>query len=532
MSIKLIFFRRIYNFTKNFFNNFRRVVLIDEETQKFIRYNKKIWSKWNYNHSTKSEVLVDLYGVAETLISYSYFVNILAKKYQAVIKSFGKNEILPNWYLHKIYKSFNVNKHIKTTLNKNQQIRSHRLYQKIIPQLKTKKNILNLKVLGIWAGIDIYESYLDRFRQPTINLADPKLWETVKEGISLVIFWQDYFKKHNIAGVVVSHDCYLHLDIIVKVAYKNHVPVYLPNIRGITYAIKPFSVYKYLPNLRKMFKKLTKKKQIEGISWAKRQLERRFKGEVGVDMDYAINSAFQQRKIFKPVLRNNDKIKVLICSHCFYDSPYGLGKMLFLDFYEWLHYLGKISNKTDYDWYLKVHPDPLPGTLGVVKGILLHYPKITLLPYATSHHQLAKEGINFVLTVHGSIGHEYPALGVQVINAGYNPHIAYNFNWHPKSLKEYQSLLLNLNKLKKTIDINDLYEFYYMHHNHVIADDLILKSYRKSLEDLTIRERIGPKIYSYFLNQLTEIKHQEIIKNMQRFIESRKHHYFSKGPED
>jgi len=202
-----------------------------------------------------------------------------------------------------------------------------------------------------------------------------------------------------------------------------------------------------------------------------------------------------------------------------------------VDFYEWLCYLGKISEKTDYDWYLKIHPDPWPGTLETIQGILAEFPRITLIPHETSHHQLVKEGIDFVLTAYGSVGHELPALGVQVINAGYNPHVAYDFNWHPKSLEEYEYYLLNLDKLHKEINLEELYEFYYMHHYYVLADDLILKSYRQSLMDLTTEQRIGSAVYGYFLDQLTDVKHQIIINNMQKFIDSGKPHYFSRGPE-
>ena len=68
-----------------------------------------------------------------------------------------------------------------------------------------------------------------------------------------------------------------------------------------------------------------------------------------------------------------------------------------------------------------MHPDPLPGTEVIIREILEEFPRITFIPPETSHHQLVKEGIDFVLTAYGTVGHEYPALGVQVINAGYNP---------------------------------------------------------------------------------------------------------------
>jgi hypothetical protein len=274
---------------------------------------------------------------------------------------------------------------------------------------------------------------------------------------------------------------------------------------------------------------LTAEEQAEAVQLATRQLERRLHGEVGVDMPYATKSAFGAPRA-RRVLTPSDRIKVLICTHCFFDNPHAYGGMLFVDFVEWLQYLGRISQRTDYDWYLKTHPDPLPGTLETIHGILADFPNITVLPEETSHHQLAAEGLDFALTVYGSIGHEYPALGVQVINAGYNPHVAYGFNWHPRSIAEYEHYLLNLKTLRKDIDPREMAEFYYMHHYYRFDDDLMFDSYRQMELDLRPEDRIGPVVYSYFLERFTARKHRAIIDTTEAFIDSGMTHHFSHGP--
>ena len=62
--------------------------VIDKDTRRFIKHNKKVWQEWRFGQNSPV-ILVDLYEVAETIISWSYFVNILAKKYQAKIMSFA-----------------------------------------------------------------------------------------------------------------------------------------------------------------------------------------------------------------------------------------------------------------------------------------------------------------------------------------------------------------------------------------------------------------------------------------------------------
>lgn len=507
------------------------LLLIDKQTERFIKHNTKVWTGWKIKNC-KSEILVDFYSIPQTLIAYSYFLNVLAKKQNACIKTFHATNPYDNPVLSKVYNSFNLCGCIIPTLNKEQKVRKSEICQEIKQSIRTKRDVFDIRAMGVWMGIDIYESYLRSFSKPTVYLDDPKLLNIIDKAVELLIFWTDYIEKNKVTAIVVSHDCYIDLDIICKIAYLKQIPVYLPNIRGMFLSNSPHSIYSSrFYNYRKMFSSLPLEEQAKGIELAKKQLQRRFQGEVGVDMPYSTKSAFKQSVDDKPVLRKNDKIKVLICTHCFYDNPHGYGGMLFIDFYEWLQYLGKISDRTNYDWYLKMHPDPMPGTEEIIKEIIAEYPGITFLSPDTSFLKLAKKGLNFALTVYGSVGHELPALGVQVINAGYNPHIAYDFNWHPGSLEEYEYFLLNLDKLHKNINMQELYEFYYMHHYYVLADNLILKSFRQSLEDLDLEQQNGSETYEYFLDQLTEAKHKEIIKNMQKFIDSGKLNYFSRGPE-
>ena len=120
------------------------------------------------------------------------------------------------------------------------------------------------------------------------------------------------------------------------------------------------------------------------------------------------------------------------------------------------------------------------------------------------------------------MGHEYPFLGVQVINAGNNPHMGYDFCWHPETLEEYERLLLKLGSLRRKINFDDIYEFYFIYHKISIIEDWIFTSYSKMINDLTEQERYGPDIFLYFQKQLTPQRHQEIISRFTSYIESGK----------
>ena len=164
---------------------------------------------------------------------------------------------------------------------------------------------------------------------------------------------------------------------------------------------------------------------------------------------------------------------------------------------------------------------PIPISKKVIQKIVDEHSLFQLVPPETSFHQLAEEGVEYVLTCYGSVGHECPLLGMKVINAGNNPHIGYDFNWNPKTVEEYETLLMNLDSLEKNMNPNDIYEFYHMHHNKKgVIDDWIYPSYYKMLTDLTEKERNGSAILPYFLDSLSTEKHQKIISRMSNFIDS------------
>jgi hypothetical protein len=525
-SLIKFFFRKIIGLMETF--------QMDNHSKQFIKHNRKVWKDWK-NKKPESLILHYCHSISQNLISSSYFVQVLAKKNNSeIVGFFSSKAIFPKdrffKTLIKIYRSFNTNRFLYVSLSNEQEDRTKKLFETIIVNIKNKKDVFDISIMGVPIGIAIYESYLQKFNRPTVYLDDPKLFALINEGIGTAIFWNDFFENNNVSALVISHDCNIPEDIPARIAYKKGIPVYLPDSIRLRYADRPHTYSAHFNRYREIFKNFSDEEKQRAMSLAKNQIEKRLKGEVGVDMIYSTESAFKRTGREDPVLRKNNKIKILIATHCFYDNPHGYGGNLFLDFHEWLHFLGRISEITDYDWYIKTHPNSLPGTEEIIENILDHYPKITVISSKTSHHQLAEEGLNFVLTVYGTVGHEYPFLGVQVINAGHNPHVAFNFNWHPKSLEEYEYLLLNLDKLHKEIDKDELYEFYYMNYYYAFVDDLIYKSQRQLMQEIGALQAGKSLEFSYFLDQLDLVKHKEIIENTQRFIESGKTNYFEIRP--
>ena len=438
---------------------------------KKIVFNLRYFKRKNLS---KNIILFDNFEDIHHLGYRIFLLNALQKKHNAKLFFFGKiRSLLMYIYYFSIHATHVSPPSTKISVKENNQI-----FLNIMKKIKNKKDILNLKLGKIPIGIDLYESYLRDYSMPTMNIKDKNFKSLLKKTIDLKNNWSLFFKKNTVKAVIISHRNYVHTNIICRIAYQNKIPVY--TFSGSAEKITKFTnarldECKYYSNI---FNKLDAQEKIKGINLAKKKLSQRFSGVVGVNMSYSTKSAFTNTKINKSLIEKTKKLNVLICTHCFFDNPHAYGGNLFADFYEWIKFLAKISHKTNYNWYIKPHPDYLPGTIEIIKKLSKNFKSIKLLNPESSFHQLKKEGLDFVLTTYGTVAHELPLLGINVINADkYNPNSSFKYSYTPNSLKNYRNIILNLHKFKSLIKYKkEIYKFYYIHHYFLITKNLFLKN--------------------------------------------------------
>lgn len=502
---------------------------LDVEERKFIRHNHKVWK--NVAKGSRPEVLVEATTVPSTILSFSYLVNILAQVHNAEpklyfpnYKSFKKGIL--DFKTKLIFKSFNVGKPFYISCSSEQKGEADSIFNAKYSQLTSKKEVEDLEVDGVWLGDLIYDSYLRRFNLPTIEIDSQQFKDLLYESIIHYIFWRDYFKTKNVEAVVLTHCVYFHAATVLRVAVRQNVPVYQCNAQSI-YALTPERLRSYVEShyFKKSLQGFTEKEILDGKKLAKEQLKKRFRGEVGVDMPYSTKSAFGEVSKGR-VLKQSQKIKVLIATHCFFDSPHTYGNGLFTDFYEWLNFLGEISEQTDYEWYLKTHADFLPGNIAILEKLIKNFPKFKLIPADTSHHQIIKDGIDFALTVYGTIGFEYAALGKKVINASpSNPHQNYSFNLNPSSVDEYRDMLMRLEDLEFKIDQDEVYEYYFLKFLNS-GNSWIMGDFEEYLAEIGgfTKMKDSRGTYTYFLNKFSDDTHLDVIKIVEHFLKSGEYH--------
>lgn len=526
----------LFNRIQNLLTRILTLLFLDKEIRDFIRHNHNIWGKVDIEHAAEAEVLFEYNTAHSSIISFSYLAYVLKRKFNAriVVYSINNNSrlslaevilrnafeiILPSAE-KKIFTSFGVDSFITIAPSPAHKIRAVQLAGEILPTLQNKRDVENLNIDGVWIGDLIYDTYLRRFSVPTIDITDEKFVYFICESLEIFVFWQGYFETHDVKAVNVTH-CVYNNAMPLRIAVQKNIAAYQTNATHVYRMserdIFAYGDYKYFPEV---FSKLSPQEQVAGKREAQDRIELRFSGVVGVDMSYSTKSAYGE-KLNQAVLRPSDKFKVLVAAHCFFDSPHSYGNNLFPDFYEWFDFLGQMSNETDYDWYIKTHPDFLPGNMAVIGNFLEKYPKFTLIDAKTSHHQLVDEGIGCALTTYGTIGFEYAALGIPVVNASLcNPHIAYNFNLHPQSVEEYGEIIRQLDVLLLKINKEEVYEYYYMKFIHN-TENWLFENYQEMISQLGgYGGQFSPSVYNYFLRQFTTARHLENLSVLSRFVNS------------
>ena len=497
---------------------------------KYLNFNKL---NFNQKRNTDKIILVEFPDLKSFAISSSYFSHALCKIHNAKPYLYFPNflkfknkiklilQFLNPFSCINIFKSF-TNKIIIPQKNL-ELLKNKKKITKYFKKIKNKESFLKLKYRGILIGDLLYDEYLARFNLPTININSKEFKNFFYESFLLIFYWEEFFKKNKTKSIILSHSVYI-MGLVGRIGISKKIDVYV---------VAPKSHYKLTKNkfikwndhyeYPSQFRKYPKKTKIKLLNDAKKNLNLRFSGKEDVRYKIArpIKSVFSNTQIYKNKNRGKNK-NILIAAHCFMDAPHVYGDMIFNDFFDWLTFLGKITTKKKYDkninWYIKVHPSLYDRNIKIFQRFIEKFPKFKLVDKFETHNFLINNiGIDAVLTVYGSIAHEYPLFNIPVLNAGTNPHMGYKFSITPKSKLDYENFIDNLLSKNKKMKIQkkQIYEFYAMHH-------LIDYDFFESL-NIVYDQKLSNKInvLCEYIKKTNLKKHNNMIRIYEKFINSK-----------
>ncbi|MBK9798401.1 MAG: hypothetical protein IPP56_01275 [Bacteroidetes bacterium] len=483
---------RLPGFFGLFFKSISQFFEIKKQDENELRYIREI-PKFPY-FSIKSTqkksgyVLMQAAKDYEFAILYPLLANILSKKHQANIGLWMmRSRVESIYHASKHYQWLN---HIR--FNRFSDAKWSRLYallggeilfensrqykddakvkqlaQQFYSQLKSREDVLKISIDGMLLGDLMYDFYLRIANKPTVSIQDPFLYYVIEQGIHNYYCAKELFETKKIHCVITTYTTYTHHGIIVRHALKRGIEVYAFG-NATEFVLKLKSEFphhcKDYTSYSEQFSLLDNKEQ--KLAEAKEKFEMRFSGKIDAALYYMRSTGFTEldpnaKKIFKAGERN----RVVVFLHCFFDSPHIYRNMLFPDFYTWLEFtLSEALKNTEVDFYVKPHPNALPGNEEIVAEFKQRFTGIHFLDKTVSNNQLIAEGFTAAITVYGTLAHEYPYRGIPVLCAGDNPHASFDFCYQPKSILEYAKAIQNISQLKvKASDKEEILKFYYMH---------------------------------------------------------------------
>ena len=531
------------------FKNYYNFLLKRKIVTNYKKLNQKIFRK--KHEKSNSQILVEFNAFHADHIFLSYISNYFSKKFKSKIIGFYNYSLLISdinysfiknikWTLSKffrfknfgVYKSFGTESFIKPSINQKQANKAEKIYIEQIKKIKKKSDIYKLKFNQISFGDLFYDTYLKRFYEPTIDINSVKFRNFYFEFIKLLVYWNDYLNNNKVKAIVGVHAQYSY-GIIHRLGAKKGIPVIL-HVEGKIYKINKKNLFALseFQYFKKKFGQLSKKEKIISLSKGFEILNTRISGVSGIKSghSYISKSSFiKNYNLKKKLLLNNKKPNVLIATQDFFDAVNFYGRFIFSDFYEWLHYLGKLSEKTNFNWYIKDHPNYegkykkyQPFTSNITNEICKKFPNLKRIPSHTSHYKLINEGIDVVLTVFGSVQYEYPFFKIPVITAARNvPTKNYDFTIKPKNISDYKKKIMNIKKIKSNFKKKEIFEFYYMNfffHNQEIVYPLYNKfNLIKKKFDLYWSE----EFYEFWYKNFNLSQHKKVLNTIDNFVKSK-----------
>ena len=448
---------------------------LDENEKSFIKFATKKWGRTGRARTTQGEVLIDALPYYPYLFKAAYVANFLAAEYKLEIRT-AATDYSTSW-LHKyiqkfnkfgrIYRSFGCAEGLNyTSLSSREISECEQEAASILDRIESKEDLLEVQFEGIKVGDLIYDSYLRENACATVGLKDPRLLALVKMALVIFRSCKKYIASHDVKKIVLSHVIYIQYGILARLASRQGIDVYLFPIRlQIVHKPAPPHYLQTTDHLEYRSEFLSLGNKENRLAQARAILSQRLSGVVDAGTYYMVASAYSATtNSVRKVFRESGRSRLVVMLHCFFDAPHIYRDMLFPDFHEWVDFTLSVAEQTDFDVYVKPHPNGLPGNDAIVEYFKNKYPKAIFIDKSIPNNQLIAEGIDAAITVNGTLGHEFPYLGVPVITAGDNPHSAYGFCNQARSKAEYESLIRNADKLPRNISRAEIEEFFYMHY--------------------------------------------------------------------
>ena len=420
---------------------------------KFLSYK----NKFSNSPKTNNEIiLIELCPLINLQTTFHILVSlILIRKFKIIFFYFGGYKInlftsLLRYFLKK--KNFEViNLSVKPKIKNN------------IKKFKSLKQCINYNYKGYKIGKYIYQSYCRLYLKSSLNLEDEKLYKLVSLSHAQIDYLENFFLKKKIKYLITTHVVFVNYGPLALVAkkYETKIKIIYPEknysyIRTLSVDKKNLLQIDKYYEYKKEFKKKKNKSQI--LRQSREELIKRiYKNKTNWKVGNV--ASYSKRNILK--IKSN-KPKIVIMPSCFFDAHHFFRYSLFPDVYQWMDFTLNHASKTDFEWFVKPHPNNLPINFNVYKFFEKKYPTIRFLDSNTSNLTFKKNKFASMFTFQSSAVHEFAFMNIPSVVVTDNVSVNYKFGQPIKSINDYKKLIYKADQIKNRINLKDVLEFNYM----------------------------------------------------------------------
>jgi hypothetical protein len=515
---------------------FRKNLQRNQFVEQFISYNNNSRKQIQVSKKQQSEVLIEMNPAYTTYILYAIICRAKLKKNHRLvgyrptkstsIKDFFTFYLFSNLLFDngsyrpfRIMWSMGVDKFIQPFYIRKHKNQALEIY-KLICNLD-KKHLIALKINEIEIGDIFYDWHLRTRKLDTVTINGNLFKKDFIEFVCTFYWWYEYFRTRKIDSVFISHSC---------------SDMALPARIGLSFGSQVI-----LASYGRMYK-LSDEKKFSDLEFM--DYDPKSKEQFGYEVDLVrsrklLFETIQGRHLIdahtfgsgysgyltQKIVSKSDQINVLIACACFSDPPHSYGDTIFPDPKEWLNFIGEFSKVSDYKFYAKAHPGFWESDKHHYNNFLREFPNIKEIPHGYSNMELFKQGINVVLTIHGTIAFEAAYQGILVVNAStISPHMNYNFSLSPRSIEDYSQILKKLPQLIVNWEINkhEVEHFFDIHHLRKSFHPLFGNKIPEFYQHIGgwSEQFLNPKVFDYWLNIQTKDELLGIEDRLINFLEN------------
>lgn len=347
---------------------------------------------------------------------------------------------------------------------------------KLIGEMKKTDDLLNLKYKNIDIGVAVYDHYLRFSGIGSLELINSKIIYFLSKALLVQDFSEKLFKLNSFKEVVQSEQQFIPSQIIFQNALQNKCKVFARIGVGskISAMIYKNLNEKYLERnffskdlIDLVYKKFDKNKSNE----IKNYINERFKGNPNYSVEHGIEEDNQykfskEKNLIYEYTKNDlcekynwdvNKPIVVLFANDLTDGVFKFKWKIFKDNLTGIQETLKIIKKIKYiNWLIKPHPGDvklkvITTTDKEVLKLSKEYDNIRLFPNNFGNSSLPNI-ISAAVTLSGSVGYEYPSIGIPSIICTGTNYAGNGFNYEAHSIKEYEELLRNAHKLDSLTD--------------------------------------------------------------------------------